>query len=179
MLLFFIIDGENDSPEQKLNNICEKYYLDIHRYCASRAGILYADDITGEVFELFCKKYRAIKHENYLAWLYKTADNLVKNFHKKQKRKMQKEKYIDESLSELLSYNQNFETAGDHEIEKYKNEIIETLSDQDWLLFDMKYIEKLSISQISAKLSISGNNVKQRLFRLREKIKAEAAKKFL
>jgi len=180
MFLFLTSDKKNNSSEQELNDICEKYYLDIYKYCAARLDISYisyADDITNEVFKLFCEKWQILENKNYRSWLYETANNFLKNFYKKHKRKNEKETYIDDSIIEILSYEQNFENVSEEEIEKYKDEILDILSEQEMQLFNMKYIEKLSIAQISIILSISENNVKQRLYRIREKIKTEASDK--
>jgi len=54
MFLFLNNDKNKNFLKQELNNICEKYYEDIHKYCEARLDKSYADDITNEVFELFC-----------------------------------------------------------------------------------------------------------------------------
>jgi len=177
MFLFLINDRKNNLPNKELSDICEKYYLDIYKYCASRLNISYAGDITNDVFELLCQKWQTLENKNYKSWLYETAENLIKNHYKKHKRMAKKETSIDESIAETATYEENFdaifENIDDIVIEKYKEEIIKSLSEQERELFDMKYIEKLSIVQISIILNISENNVKQRLFRVREKIKAD------
>ena len=177
MFLFSINGKKNNSSGQELNDICEKYYIDIYKYCAARLDISYAEDITNEVFELLCQKWQNLENKNYKSWLYKTADNFIKNFHKKHKRRIEKEMYIDDSITDIFSYEQNFEIISDEEIEKYKDEILKILTERERQLFDMKYIEKLSIAQIGEILHISKNNVKQRLYRLREKIKIEITQK--
>lgn len=181
MFLFSVNDRKNIFSEQELNNTCEKYYLDIYKYCAARLDISYAGDITNDVFKLFCQKWHTLENKNYKSWLYETANNLIKNFYKKHKRKIIKETYIEESINETLSYEQNFEmlfeNISEDKIEIYKNEILKVLSEEERQLFNMKYIEKSSIMEISIKLAISENNVKQRLFRLRTKIKNEVTNK--
>jgi len=177
MFLFSINDKKNNSSGQELNDICEKYYLDIYKYCVARLDISYAGDITNEVFELLCRKWQNLENKNYKSWLYKTANNLIKNFYKKQKRKTEKETYIDNSIIDTFSYEQNFENISDEEIEKYKDEILEILTEHERRLFTMQYVEKLSHTQISEKLFIPENTVKQRLYRLKKKIKIEVANK--
>jgi len=176
MFLFSIHNGKNNSSNQELNDICEKYYSDIHHYCTTRLDISYAENITNEVFLIFCKKWHTLENKNYNVWLYKTANNLLKNYYKKQKQKIEKEIYIDDSVVEILSYEQDFDNISEYEIEEYKNKILGNLLENDWQLFIMKYIDKLSSVEISEKLSISENAVNQRVFRIREKIKSEASK---
>ena len=177
----FSIDGrKNKTVGPNLSDICEAYYLGMRKYCASRVKSAYAEVIVNDVFVLFCEKWEYLEDTNYKSYLYETADRLLKNFGKKQMRQIEKETHMDEQLSETLSYEQNFDNIsdiGDEEIERCKNEIIELLSEQDSQLYEMKYIQKLTIAKISMALSISETNVKQRLFRLREKIKEEASKK--
>ena len=184
MSLLSTASGKNDSAELNLNDVCDKYYPDIRYYCASHikaSYVSYVDDITNDVFALLCEKWQKLENLNYRSWLYETTDNLLKNFRKKQICKAAKEMYIDELLDDTLTYEQNFETMFEdistEEIEKCKNEIIENLSEKDRQLFDMKYTQKLPIAKIGTLLSISENNVKQKLFRLREKIKDMVSKK--
>lgn len=178
MFLFSISNNKNSILKQKLDEISEKYYIDIYRYCSSRlkVDISYAYDITNEVFELLYKKCNTLQDKNYKSWLYETADNLLKNFYKKYKRKVEKETYIGD-MAETLSYEQNFENISEYEIEQYKDEILESLTEQERELFNMNNIEKLSRTQISERLFIPENTVKQRLYRLNQKIKDEVSKK--
>lgn len=104
MFLFLINDRKNVFSERELNDICEKYYLDIYKYCAARLDISYSDDIINEVFTLFCQRWQKLENKNYKSWLYETANNLIKNFYKKHKRKIIKETYIDE-LRGILKQN--------------------------------------------------------------------------
>jgi len=170
MFLFLTIGGRNDFSTEEFNNICEKYYFDIYKYCAARLDKSNAEDITHDVFFLFYKKRKIIENKNYKSWLYETANNLIKDFYKKQKRKIENEMYINESITEILSYEQNFELINDYEIEQYKNEILATLSDQERHLYNMNYIEKLSHYQIREKLSINEKTLEKRLYRLKQKI---------
>jgi len=174
MFLFLINDRKNNLPNKELSDICEKYYLDIYKYCASRLNISYAGDITNDVFELLCQKWQTLENKNYKSWLYETAENLIKNHYKKHKRMAKKETSIDESIAETATYEENFdaifENIDDIVIEKYKEEIIKSLSEQERELFDMNYIKKLSHTQIREKLSINEKALEKRLYRLKQKI---------
>jgi len=178
MFLFSIDGGENNkSSWQKRDEICDKYYSDIYKYCIVHADISCAADITNDVFELFFKKWEKLKNVNYKSWLYETASNLIKNHNKKHGHKIKKETYIDDIKAEAFSYDQNFEAIfddiSDAEIEAFKEKIFENLSERNRWLYKVKYIEKLSSAEISEILSISENAVNQKIFRLREKIKAQ------
>jgi RNA polymerase sigma-70 factor (ECF subfamily) len=165
------------NPRQEVNDLCEKYYLDIYKYCAARVDISCAEDMTNDVFALFCKKWQSLENGNYKSWLYETAQNLIKNHYKKQRRRAEKEIYIDEAMAEELSYEENFENIGEDEIEKYSDEIINSLPERERQLYDLKYVEKLSISQMSEKLSVSEGALEKRLYRLKQKIAGKIDKK--
>jgi len=94
----------------------------------------------------------------------------VKNFYKKHKRKIIKETYINESIEETLSYEQDFELIDENQLEKYKNEILETLSEKDRELYILNYIKKLPHIQIREKLSINEEALNKRIYRLKQKI---------
>ena len=174
----FLKKSEKDNiSNQELNDTCEKYYLDIYKYCLSRTNISHAEDITNDVFELFCKKWQSLENKNYRSWLYETASNLINNHYKKQKRKKEKETQID-ALAETLSYEQNFENIGEDEIEKCKAEIISSLTEQEQQLYDMKFTKKMTNAQIGAKLAISEKALEKRLYRLKQKITVNITKKF-
>jgi len=177
MFLFSIGDKKNNILERELNDICERYYLDIYKYCAARLDISYSEDITNEVFELFCRKRQTLENKNYKSWLYETADNFLKNFYKKQKRKTEKEIYINESIAQTLSYEQNFEIISCDDIERYKDEILEILTAQELQLFDMNYIQKLPHTQICEELAISDATLNKRLYRLKQKIRSQISEK--
>lgn len=180
MFLFLNINNDsNNFSKQKLDDIAEKYYVVIRLHCLRRLHYdkSYADDITQEVFELLYKKSKTIEIKNYRAWLYRTANNLLKDFYKKQKRKKDKETQMDEIIMESLAYEQNFEIIDEYTIERYKDEILAELTESERELFKMNNIEKLSRTQISEKLSISEENTKKRLYRLNQKIKDKVNQK--
>jgi len=180
LFLFSSINDDNHNlSKHKLDDIAKIYYMDIYLHCVKRLHFdkSYADDITQEVFALLYEKSKMIEITDYRAWLYKTANNLIKDFYQKQKRKKGKETQIDENTIESLTYEQNFENINEYMIEQYKDEIFAELTEQERELFNMNHIDKLSRTQISAALSISEETVKKRLYRLHQKIKEKAKQK--
>ena len=181
-MFLFLTNGEkNNLTNKELKDICDKHYSDIYNFYVGRVDISYVGDMTNDVFELFCKKWKELTNENYKSWLYTTANNLLKNFYKTHKRKIQKETYIDEPMAETLSYEENFEiifeNVSDEKIEEYKNEILEILSEKERQLFDMNYVEKLPHNQICEKLLLSEEALNKRLYRLKQKIIAKIKEK--
>jgi len=163
--------------KQELEVLCEKYYLDIYKYCAARVDMLYAEDIANDVFLLFCQKWQKLEDINYKSWLYETAQNLIKNHYKMLKRKTKNETHIDDSVAENLSYEENFENIGEDKTEERKNEIINSLTERDRQLYEMKYVEKMPNNQIRETLSLSEDALEKRLYRLKQKIAVKISEK--
>ena len=177
-----LLTNENkkrDNSKKELEKVSEEYYMPIYKYCNIRleSGKSYSYDITNEVFVLLCEKWDSLRKENIRAWLYRTADNMIKEFLRKHRTQMKKIKYIedlDDYTADNLTYEQNFDDtddkSNDEDTEIYKNEILNALSDEEKELFHMFYTKKLSYEEICGKLNISKENLKKRLYRFRKKI---------
>ena len=177
MLFGILITNENQkkkSSKEELEKAAEQYYLLIYKYCHLKLQSNESDtyDITNEVFVVLCEKWDNLKKENIKAWLYRTADNLLKEFFRKHKKITNELKYIedlDDYTANSLIYEQSFENISEYDIETYKDEVLDELSDKEKELFDMFFSEKLSYRDICERLYISKENLKKRLYRLRQK----------
>lgn len=71
--------------ENTYEEITRRYYQAIYNYCQVRLKDEYAaEDCTQDVFLLLYRKMNKIKlSENIRAWLYRTADNVIKNHRRK------------------------------------------------------------------------------------------------
>jgi len=152
-----------------------EYYAPICKYCVLRMPkhISYAEDIANEAFALLCKKWHDLKKNDIRAWLYRTADNLIKEFHRKNKKESNNIGYIedfDAAAVNNLKYEQDFENISDDDIEICKAKILNELSDTDKKLFTMNFIKKLPHKEIGRELLISEEAVKKRVYRLKQKI---------
>jgi len=165
------INDKNDKKE--IEQVFLEYYTPICKYCASRMPkhISYSEDIANEAFVLLCKKWHGLEKRNIRAWLYRTADNLIKEFFRKTKKEALNLEYIENSdAANNLIYEQDFENISDDDIEIIKNRILSGLSDADKKIFAMNFIEKLPHKEIGQKLLISEEAVKKRVYRLKQKI---------
>lgn len=69
--------------------IAEKYYQPIYRYCYSKLNydVNAAQDCTQNVFLIMIqKKNRLNLSSNMQTWLYKTADRVIRNYRRKEKK---------------------------------------------------------------------------------------------
>jgi len=178
MLFGTLITNENEkkhNPKTELEKVSEEYYMLIYKYCRKKlqTNVEDIDDVTNDIFVLFCEKWNSLHKENIRAWLHRAADNIIKKFHDKNKRRHREFEYIDD-LDDFtvnsLAYNQDFENISDKNINTYRNEILNELSDKERELFEMVFTERLSYGEISEQLMISKDNLKNRVYRLRQKI---------
>jgi len=163
------------NPKAELEKASEEYYMPIYKYCRKklRTNEAYAYDLTHEVFVLLCEKWDSLHKDNIKAWLHRAADNRIKKFYDKAQKRRREIEYIDD-LDDLtangLSYEQDFENISGDDIERYKDKILDELSDKEKELFGMVFTERLPYGEISEQLSISRDTLKNRVYRLRQKI---------
>ena len=172
-----INSDEQNSGKSKaeLERVSEESYMQIYRYCykSLESKEEYAYDITNEVFVLLCEKWDSLEKERIKAWLYRAADNLLKEFFRKHRKRLKELTSIEETGEyggHHLSYEQNFDNISDDDIERYRDEILDALSDDEKDLFDMVFTEKMPYDEICGELFISKGTFKKRLYRLRQKI---------
>ena len=164
---------KNDKDKKEIEQVFLEYYTPICKYCALRMPkhISYSEDIANEAFVLLCKKWHKLEKRDIRAWLYRTADVLIKEFFRKNKKEADNLEYIEKlDAATDLTYEQDFENISDDDIEIIKNRILNELSDSDKKLFTMNFIEKLPHKDIGGQLLISEEAVKKRVYRLKQKI---------
>jgi RNA polymerase sigma-70 factor, ECF subfamily len=124
-----------------------------------------ASDIAQEVFIRLYTKARTIKDASKLkSWLYKTEINLINDHFRAKKRR---------SIIDYESYNEIIKHAADDY--DYSDKIalfdaIERLNKNEKDLVYLKYLNGLTIKEISSIINKSENNIKVMLHRTREKL---------
>ena len=179
--MLFVILITNENPEKnnqkaELEKVSEEYYMLIYKYCRKKlqTNEAHAYDATNDVFVLLCEKWDSFHNkDNIRAWLHRAADNIIKKFHSKNKKIHRELKYIDDLddfTANSLSYEQDFENISEDNIEVYRDEILNELNDRERELFDIVFTERLPYNEICNELSITKENLKKQLYRLRQKI---------
>lgn len=164
--------------KKELTEIAEKDYEKIYLYCLSHSSLDENDahDVTQEVFLLLQEKSNTLNNTNIEAWLYSVASYKMKEFYRKKQRQQSYLSMDDEfSIAELIAVFDEYFPVTDDEIKDYIKLIIKTLTEKERVLFEKLFIEKKSYEQIAEELNITPNAVSLRAFRLRKKIKTEAA----
>lgn len=158
--------------DEKLKEAYRTCSASLIKYCRVRLGDAadYTDDCVQEAFCVFYRKLLAGEEiEKPGAFLYRTADNMVKRA---------KSEYIKHAqrtaILESAEHVQTFifeENADNIDYDAVKDILISDLSKDEQLLYQQKYIEKLSLKEIGTALGIPPSAVANRTSRLRTKIK--------
>lgn len=165
--------------EEYYNNLWNKTEPKLRRICNAKMHGYdnEIDDVLSETYLAFFE-YTS-KHglpENITAWLYsvlnKRINNKFREIYKSKKRKA----YYDDI--EVLSYEVDFdeELYKKIPIEKLKEELLSSLSKEEFELYKYIYEYNLNYSEAGIKLGITNSAVKQRHYRLCNKIKKLAKK---
>jgi len=177
-MLGTLIDNKNQKSgisNAELERISKEYYLPVYKYCNVKLGDekSYSDDVTDEIFALLCEKWDSLRKENVKAWIYRTADNIIKEFLRKHRKQLEELAYIedlDDFTVNKLTYDQDFESINNDDIDTYRGEILSELSDEERELFYAVFVKKLPRKEICEQFSLSKENLKKRLYRLRKKL---------
>jgi len=142
------------------DDIANKYYQSIYNYCFVRLNNEQsAKDCTQEIFLIMYKKMDKLDlSENIRAWLYRTAENIIKNYLKNIKYNLSTD---DENTPEIAvedTYNEEQPLKG-------------IINSDELSLLTSYYIDGTDISTISKKTGKSESAIYKRLERLKSKIR--------
>lgn len=157
---------------EKLDEITQKYYLTIYKYCLRRTKNKHdALDITQNVFLILLEKYENEEILDIERWLMSVAKKRIYRYF----RDMYKTRsiFIDNELEENIktaSYNP-FEEYTEKEIKQMIVEINSSLDEQEQKLYEAAFVKKVDYTEIAAQLNISPPALRKRISRLKKKIK--------
>ena len=137
------------------------------------------EEIITDTYIALCEAVKKGKvFTNPSAWLYGTANNLIKKKFKEIKIYKQRHKTLSNGNYEL-AYNIDYLDAmiSDENIDKMKEEIESELSDSEKTLLEFIYTDKLTNKEIARILNTSESAIKQKRYRLVKKIKIMAKEK--
>lgn len=157
------------------NEICNEYYANIYKYLVF---IIKDDekakDIVQDTFIVVYKNIEKVyNHENKGGYIFKTAQNLAKNYKKELYKKLLNEVSIDEKVIEIQDSKATIENSLLTNIDEYEyiTEIIDLLDKDKQDLYKMYYIENRSMKEIAENLGISYTALRMKYVRLRKEIK--------
>ncbi len=170
--------GKSKDISGLFDELAQKYYWDIYRYCFLKLNYnkLDAEDCTQETFVTLYNYLSKIKNLDYVAtWLYKTANNYINRKIRQYSKDNRYLTYPDQSEKdgiENLVYEENFDLIFEDKIyiEKYVQIILEQLSEKELILWYLYFKEEKSLIDICSVLKISQNSAYVRIHRLKAKI---------
>ena len=168
------IISEKKRANALLQECYNEYRIKLFNYCLSRldGSREAADDCVQETFIVFYNKLLdGEEFENPRAFLYRTADNFVKR--QKQKNAVDSKRSIPLEDAENIGVTDDdyFEKLGLIDYEECAKILLNLLTDEEKQIYDLRYIQKQGVEDISEQLGISRPAASMRLMRLRNKIK--------
>lgn len=164
-----------DKYDNFFEDICSKYYKDVLKYLNF---VIKDNDAANDIVqETFIVVYNNIKkvytHKNIGGFIFKTAQNLAKNYKKQLYKKLVKEIYIDENIMQIQDSKGTIENLIDSDINEwdYITDILDYLSYDKRKLYKMYYIDHKSMKDISNELNFEYAALRMKYVRLRREIK--------
>lgn len=153
---------------QEYENIVRKYRPEIYRYCCARldGDESLTEETVSDIMRILFEKWEQIDvRENIRAYLYRVADNCIR--------------YTLRSHMKYYSHNESFEEAVENsrlDAEQNDEYFQSEKSDEEYMarlgeaipaelreIYNLRYIEKKTIRQISEKTGIPYSSVRLRL----------------
>lgn len=135
-----------------------------------------AEECTQETFEVALRKIKILQqHESPEAWLMATCKHITLTKRRNtlnHRRILGKPISIDESYNIADIHNRIDEWIENHDYQQKKQQLIQSLTEQELAVFHLYYEEELSLKESAAKLHLSENAVQGSI----QKIRSKAAK---
>jgi len=166
-----------DDQEQKefLEQLCTEYHEKILRYLYYSLGDEQAArDCTQEVFLVACRKSEELSHHpNPGGFLFQTAKNLCCKVRRENFTQMMKEISIDDKSLDLEHADHEIERVLDRQIDElaYIESVLSKLTDEKRRLYNLYYLNHMSMAQIAKALGAKEPAVRMRFVRLRQEIR--------
>lgn len=152
----------------------DKYRIKLFNYCLSRlnGSREAADDCVQEAFIVFYNKLLdGNQFEDPKTFLYRTANNFVKRQKQKDARELKRQVPL-ESAEDISVTDEKYDERLDLiDYEMFAKMLIDVLSDEEKELYNLRYVQKIGVEEISEKIGISRPAASMRLMRLRNKVK--------
>lgn len=158
----------------QLQECYDKYRLKLFNYCLSRlnGSRESADDCVQETFIVFYNKLLdGNEFEDPKTFLYRTANNFVKRQKQKDARELKRQVPLENAENISVTDEEYDERIDLIDYEIFAKMLIDILSDEEKELYNLRYVQKISVEKISEKTGISRPAASMRLMRLRNKIK--------
>ncbi|MBF0544132.1 MAG: sigma-70 family RNA polymerase sigma factor [Candidatus Riflebacteria bacterium] len=160
-----IIDAIISGEKRPFKILVERYLPIVKAFlCSLKAPNNVIEDVAQETFiKVFLNlpKYQPIRP--FSAWLLKIARNTMIDCIRKCK--------LDRDREFELAQMTSFANENKHELDSDHNYLLETLSDFDKLLIELRFVQKLSFQEMSEITDLTENSLRVRIHRLLQKLR--------
>ena len=166
---------EDQKQKVFLEQLCTEYHEKILRYLYYSLGDeSAARDCTQEVFLVACRKVKVLyRHPNPGGFLFQTAKNLACKTRRENFSQLVKEISIDDRSLVLEHTGSEIEKVLDRQIDEFLfiEAVLSKLTDEKRKLYNLYYLNHLSMAQIARSLGIKEPALRMRYVRLRQEIR--------
>lgn len=158
-------DGNYPINNSIYKDIAKKYYREIFNYCyvKLRYNKQDAEECAQETFMILLIKWKTLSSiDNIRAWLYRTSDNVIRNYNRKTNRHTNELSLFDDAEYDInLKYDDDY----------YAFELLSALSIEGQQLIKKYYLDKATAKELSNKYQISESAIFVRIHRIKIKLR--------
>ncbi len=165
---------ENLKNKKDVDLLWQKYESYVRKICEYKLQSMpdYIDDCVQDIFIDF---YKAIENgkkiENPHAWLTCMSRNKINDIYKRNN-KIKIVSFLDENTESFFELDDEIDRLNDEQLEEIKEKVLSKLSPKDRDLLEDRYTLHLSADEIATNNATTANNIYQRIFRLKIKVKS-------
>lgn len=179
------MSGDGQAVDEKeFGELINKYRAELYRYCLalSNGDSVMADETFSDVLKVVYDKWDSLKKgERFRIYLYSTAKMCNKALRRKKKLHHKRYLSLDSALAEgVLTEDEYYDKyfTDDTPVEVYIKKIESVLSEEDRVLFSLRYIEKRTLLEISELTAVPYSTLRYRYFKLEKQVREEIRKIF-
>ena len=142
--------------KKEFEKTAERYYRPIFNYCLVRLYVKEAaDDCTQEVFLALFRRFDELEKDNIRAWLYRTADNVMRNYRRKFSSCDQSDELPDIAVEDEYSVEMPFEGI---------------LTEEETAMLTEHYINGYTIAEVAEKRKKTPAAIYKTFQRIKERL---------
>ncbi|MBQ8697296.1 MAG: sigma-70 family RNA polymerase sigma factor [Clostridia bacterium] len=155
------------------------YATKIYRYCLYKLNSdpHVAQDAVNEVMLILYEKWEKLTPDNIRAWLYRCADNVVKRKLSERSRHSNNTMPL-EDVDDKIGYEDEYFSDEEELFKSCITLIKAELSDGEFELFKLRYLEKKGLMQICALKNVPFSTLRYRLSKIEPRVKEIIRKNF-
>ena len=163
------MDAQTGIPPEKVWRENETY---IRRICAYKLSS-HPDEIDDAVQEVALAYYEAVEKGTVIRepkkWITAVTANIINDIYRRLKTESEKFVPIDTDPVHTFAAPQEGEDLPEEAITACKDAFLSSLSEEEALLFRLRFVKRMKIKAVAKKMGISEGNVRVRVFRLKQK----------